>query len=275
MDNIKIFVITHKTYDFPNEKIYSPLLVGANKNIIEYSGEYYTDNKGDNISDKNGNYCELTGLYWIWKNYKKSDFVGLVHYRRYFFKKRFSNKMKDIYNNEEINKIMKENDIILANKKYAIDGNNYKDYKEHHHINDLDMCRKIIEKKYPKYIKAFDVVMDRDYLYPFNMFVMNKDLMNEYCEWLFDILYDLEKNIDISKYDNYNSRIYGFLAERLFNIWIEYKKLKIKTCFVNNIESNVLMEHIQNFIKCIIVKSAFKNICAGVVAKIRKKETKV
>jgi HPr kinase/phosphorylase len=59
------------------------------------------------------------------------------------------------------------------------------------------------------------------------MFISNKKLFNEYYNWLFDILFELESRIDISEYDDYNKRIYGFLSERLFNVWLEYKNLKV------------------------------------------------
>ena len=52
--------------------------------------------------------------------------------------------------------------------------------------------------------------------------------MDQYCEWLFDILKKLESKVDISDYDNYQQRIYGFLAERLLNVYCKHNKLKIK-----------------------------------------------
>ena len=76
---IEIFICTHKNYKFYSTKIFKPLLCGAfkNKDIgIE------KDNIGNNISVKNDNYSELTGLYWIWKN-SDADIKGLFHYRRY------------------------------------------------------------------------------------------------------------------------------------------------------------------------------------------------
>ena len=86
---MKLYVATHKSYNqVQDQDLYIPILVGANKNIGEKN--YLRDNQGDNnISDRNFTFCELTGLYWIWKN-SKDDIVGLCHYRRYFGKnKRF------------------------------------------------------------------------------------------------------------------------------------------------------------------------------------------
>lgn len=43
----------------------------------------YVDNTGDNISDRNRQMCELTAMYWIWKN-ADAEVVGIEHYRRRF-----------------------------------------------------------------------------------------------------------------------------------------------------------------------------------------------
>lgn len=85
--DIKIIIATHKKYWLPKDSIYLPLQVGAEgkKDL-----GYVKDNIGDNISAKNANFCELTGLYWAWKNLD-ADYVGLVHYRRYFTRKEVHN----------------------------------------------------------------------------------------------------------------------------------------------------------------------------------------
>lgn len=102
-------------------------------------------------------------------------------------------------------------------------------YAEKHHIEDLMKCREIIAQKYPQYLKEFDEVLDEHSYYAFNMFISSNQLFQKYAEWLFDILFEVEKETDISSYDAYNKRIYGFLSERLFNVWIKHhNKLSIK-----------------------------------------------
>ena len=77
----KIFVMTHKKFDEPQNPIYIPLQVGkAETEDLGYLG----DDTGDSISHKNKYYGELTGLYWLWKNYSDVDIIGICHYRRYF-----------------------------------------------------------------------------------------------------------------------------------------------------------------------------------------------
>lgn len=263
-----IYIITHKEYKFPNNAFYQPLVVGANNNLL-YSN-YLKDNTNTNISLKNSNYCELTGLYWIWKNVK-DNIVGLVHYRRYFFKNRFSKNYDNVLNEYQIKDYLKNNDIILPNKKYLIDGDVYSDYVSHHVKDDLDKCISIIEEKYPDYKDSINRVLNRKYLYSYNMFIANKELINDYCEWLFDVLFELEKRIDINNYDSYNKRIYGFLAERLFNIWIDYKELKINEICVNNVEENVVREKCINIIKYIFISFPFRIITKRIMTNFRKK----
>ena len=250
--DIKILVATHKKYDMPSEDIYLPIHVGREgKEDLGYQG----DNQGENISLKNSNYCELTGLYWAWKNLQ-CDVIGLSHYRRYFTdKSKFevaknkNNKMDLILNKQDIEKILKNADIIVPkNRNYYIE-TIYSHYKNAHHIKDLDETRNIIEELYPEYLENFDRVMNGKTIHLYNMFVMKKELFDEYCEWLFNILFELEKRVDISDYDAYQSRIFGFISERLFNVWILQKHMLSREIDVINIESIEWMPKIINFMK--------------------------
>ena len=78
--NIKILVAAHKKYWMPSDEMYLPIQVGHA--IADVNIGYQPDDTGENISAKNANYCELTGIYWAWKNLD-ADYIGLVHYRRY------------------------------------------------------------------------------------------------------------------------------------------------------------------------------------------------
>ena len=103
---------------------------------------------------------------------------------------------------------------------------------------------------------AYDKVMDSKKLYQYNMLIAKKELVDEYCHWLFSILFELEKITDISDYDKYNKRIYGFLSERLFNVWLEKNdNLKVKELPVNNVESGSISWQIKNQMKKILVGS--------------------
>ena len=79
--NIKILVAAHKLCEMPKSDVYLPVQVGKALHPDLDLG-YQPDNEGENISEKNPYYSELTAIYWAWKNLK-ADYIGLVHYRRY------------------------------------------------------------------------------------------------------------------------------------------------------------------------------------------------
>ncbi len=231
-EKITIYVATHKKAEFPKEKIYKPIRVGSALNSDDFG--YQRDDIGENISNKNKSFCELTATYWIMKN-DKSDIVGLTHYRRYFFKKHKNNKLENVLSEQDIRKILKEKDIIVPNSTFIIKHNAEKSWEKTHIKKDYDECRKIIFEKYPDYIEAFEQFSRSRFLYICNMFIARKEIFDEYYKWLFDILFELEKRTDISTYDDYNKRLFGFMSERLFNVWLlKHKELKVKKIPVYN-----------------------------------------
>ena len=234
---VSMYIITHKNFKSTNLEGYIPIQVGA------YGKEklgYLDDSVQDNISNKNKNYCELTGVYWLWKNINDIDIIGINHYRRYFSKSEIIKNSKLFLTTKKIEKLLKKYDIILPKKEiyretayeqYCIDSGFSK---------DLDKVRKIIEQRYNNYLKAFDEIMNGNKMHQFNMMICNKELYNSYCEWLFDILFELEKTVDLSEYNDYQKRIYGFLSERLLNVWVKTNLLKVKEVTVVNTEASLV-----------------------------------
>lgn len=239
MRDIKIIVATHKKYQMPKEEIYIPVHVGAKgKEKIE---NYQRDDERENISRKNPYFCELTGLYWAWKNLK-SDYIGLVHYRRYLttsnvLLKNEKQKFEKVLKQERVDKILEKTDIILPKKRRYYIENLYEHYKNTLYIEPLEETRKIIKEKYPEYIAEFDKIHKRTSAHMFNMFIMKKKLLNEYCTWLFDILFELEKRIDISQYDAFHARFFGRVSELLLDIWINTNNLKYKEIKVMDMQN--------------------------------------
>ena len=224
---VKLYSVTHKdVQNLPNNRH----LFGVG-NAVNLSNIEYKDNTGDNISDKNKNYCELTALYWIWKN-SDGDYIGFEHYRRFFCRTTFFEA--HVLSLKAIQKKLEKSDVILP-KKFKAYPSVYGHYCNSHYKEDLDICLEIINNDYPEFAEAAKAVMQSKRLSLFNMFIMSKQLVNEYCEWLFDILFKAEKLIDISGRDDYQSRVFGFLSERLFNIWIYKKNLKICYSRVYNV----------------------------------------
>ena len=239
--DIKIITAVHKPYWIPQDQVYVPLHVGrAGKQDIGLIG----DNTGDNISEKNITFCELTGLYWAWKNLE-ADYIGLVHYRRYFTRKEVRNikaKKDQILRAEEWEKMLSTCPVVVADKRNYYIETNRSHYNHAHPAIGLDETERIIQEKYPEYSAAFTTVMNRTWAHMFNMFVMRRDLFNAYCQWMFAILFELEERLDISSFDAYNFRVFGFVGERLLDVWLEKNQIAYK-------EQNVSFMEPQNWIR--------------------------
>lgn len=238
--DVRIIVATHKAYWMPDDDMYIPLHVGREgKPSLGYIG----DNTGDNISSKNANYCELTGVYWAWKNLD-AEYVGIAHYRRHFSNgKLFGDKKCRVITKAELSRKLQNVDVLLPTPRNYWIETNYSQYAHAHHAIDLDTTRDILEEMFPAYLPAWDASMKKTTGHRFNMFVMKKTLFDAYCTWLFDVLFELEKRLDISKYNRNDSRVFGFVSERLLDVWIVTNKVKYR----NN--RYVFMENQNWFIK--------------------------
>lgn len=248
----KIFVVTHKEYSFPQDSNsnYAPIKVG---NVsTDPSVIIFTDSSGDNIAHLNSSFCELTALYWIWKNVS-DDVVGLVHYRRYFKPLKHSIILKDkkIASSDDFDISEQGYDVIVAKPRNYVVATIEKHYKKAHHAEDFDLLRQKIKTLHPNYLQSFDKVMLGKKLSLYNMFVGKKAVIDQYCQWLFNILFALEKEISYQEYDSYQKRIFGFMAERLFNVWLEKHKNEIKISYrsIVNIEGEPVVKKGINFIK--------------------------
>ena len=245
MSDIKIIVATHKQYWMPSDPMYLPLHVGREgKDDLGYTG----DNTGDNISSRNANFCELTGLYWAWKNLP-CDYLGLAHYRRHFTVYRGTNDRRDVLTSEQAARLLQHHDVLLPKKRHYWIETNYQQYAHAHHARDLDETRDIICEKYPDYLSAFDHVMKKTCGHRFNMFIMKRELADAYCAWLFDILFELEKRLDISDYNKNDRRVFGFVSERLLDVWLTEKSLSCREIPYVYLESQQWIRKIAAFLK--------------------------
>lgn len=238
MTDIKIIVTTHKKYRMPDSPMYIPLYVGS---IGKPDIGYARDDTGENISAKNPGYCELTGLYWAWKNLD-ADYIGLVHYRRHFALHVGRDKWKSILNEEQAGMLCAKFGIILPTKRRYYIETLYSHYAHTHYIEHITHTRQIISEKYPDYVSYLDSVLGQRSGYMFNMFIMKKELLNEYCAWLFDILGELENRVSVDGLSAFQRRFYGRVSEILFNVWLAYRHdhAPVKTAVIKHIH----MEHI-------------------------------
>ena len=235
----KVLVCCHKKDIMATQEPYMPIHVGKALHPDVDLG-IQGDNTGDNISLKNGSYCELTGMYWAWKNLKDVDVIGLCHYRRYFDFHGQTNWINSIeaYKTEDFYKMdlsiphkvidnLKDGHAVVAKNKYYM-YNLHMDYCQCHISDDFRVLKQVFKDLYPDFANAFVHVMFKsNALIHYNMFIMTWHDYNEYCKWLFEVLGEVEKRTDITHYNPVQARIYGYMAERLFNIWLYAKQFKL------------------------------------------------
>lgn len=209
---IREYVVAHKAFRVPDLPDLVPIQVGFQDDL-----GFVRDNTGDNISERNPSWCELTALYWIWKNDRKSKIIGINHYRRYF---------EDLKDPALIEDLLKKYDLIVPRPE-PLKETVWEQYVQNcGYEKDLRNLRRVLKSLHPEDVPAFDNVMSSGELHLYNMVIMPASLYRSYCAWLFPILFKLEEQTDISKYPDYEKRIYGFLAERLLNVWIKARGLK-------------------------------------------------
>lgn len=239
-EDLAVYMATHsdKCNHVVQEGYIIPIQVGKalNASLIEE----VTDDTGDNISEKNRTYCELTALYWMWKN-TNHKYIGLYHYRRQF----------DI-DKEKILTVLNTSDIILPKKKiFKISLK--EQYIREHSAHDWYILMNILKELYPEYYEFSSEVFEKNQIYRFNMFIMKKDMFDKYCEWLFPILEKVEKSINVEEKNNYQKRYAGFMSERLFTLYVFYNKFKIyeTDLIFSQIKIN---ENIKNIVNACIFK---------------------
>lgn len=224
-EDIAIFVVTHKEYNLRHDSLYRPLCVGG----YQKDG-FLTEQIGENIAYLNPRINECTALYWIWKN-TSEEYVGLNHYRRYFYKNRIISRDNRL-DIERAGELLREYDIILP-KSDPVDSMSVLD--QIYNTIDRKLCdkgyqilREELKRKQPEYLGAFDNVLNGHNAFLCNMFVTRRDILDQYCEWLFSFLIDAANKLEVDSYDSYSQRLMGFFAERMMTVWLRRQRLKIK-----------------------------------------------
>ena len=214
--NVKIIIAAHKPYWMPQDDMYLPLHVGsAGKPSIGFA----RDDSGDHISEKNPKFCELTGLYWAWKNLS-ADYIGLAHYRRHFSMRSGETPEERVLSREQLEPVLLKTDVILPKKRHYYIETIYSHYAHTFDASHLDITREIISEKYPTYLINFDLQMKARSAHMFNMLIMKKEYLDQYCAWLFDILFELEKRIPTEHMSDFDARLFGRVSEVLLDVWL-------------------------------------------------------
>jgi lipopolysaccharide biosynthesis glycosyltransferase len=235
----KIFVTYHKETHIVNTGILEPIQVGDGPSL---AGCRTRDNSGENISSLNDRYCEMTAVYWAWKNLSGHSHIGLMHYRRFLdfnenrlhldqwgvvnwptfttdFESRFG------LNDAAITTAIKGYDIVLP-KQWSVRSAGFRNLRDHynqspfHHGSDLTLCRDVITLRYSEFLPYWNRALASSLGWFNNIFVLRTDLFDAYCSWLFPLLADIEKRIPFDRYSAQEKRVMGYLSERLFNVWI-------------------------------------------------------
>lgn len=250
-----------------SKKYFTPIQVGKLKSSVDLKVQ--GDDTGENISIKNSNFNELTALYWAWKNVNV-EYYGLMHYRRYFSVE--SKSLKSFYINFKyiVKRIIKRKGIYFGLKYYEgnLDtlfrktrDNVFKDLtpntiivpkrikltggltvKEQfcnaHSVKDWNLLKRTVLKISPIIYEKFEMLENSNEFFGFNMFVMHKDLFLNYMDWLFKVLYMVEKEIELDENNFYQGRVFGFLSERLFTLYIYY--ISSSNPSINLIEKDIV-----------------------------------
>lgn len=220
---LKIYSVTHKVFEPVECLVRVPIHAGhINAMDLGYDG----DDTGTHISELNPLINECTAMYWIWKNVQ-GQYVGLEHYRRVFI-----NDEGMPVTSEEVLDIFKRKDIMVA-KCYSVYPDTIKEQLKGTVSDEAfelgyGMIRERIRQIQPDYLDSFDKCMNGNFFYPCNLIVASKIIFDKYCEWLFSIIVDVAREIDVRAFDPYSKRIIGFLAERLLTVWLIKQEYRIE-----------------------------------------------
>ncbi len=225
--------MTHKPFPVPYDSMYVPLHVGRkpwlekredrekDKELLSYTG----DDSGENISDQNCYFSELTGIYWAWKN-SDADVIGCCHYRRYLL-----NEKGCMFTGKEIHALLKNYDIITT-KTLQLNFSYYEGFGFHHKRLYLEETANVLKEKYPEYYKTYEQLVQEKHTYFGNMLICGRKIYDAYCRWLFSILFEVQKRVKVSEEDSYHRRIFGFISEFLQYVWIKHNRYRVCECMV-------------------------------------------
>ena len=216
---ISIYVATHKPGPVRNDDVYTPIHVGRAKS--KFKGEMADmigDDTGDNISEKNSSYSEMTAHYWIWKNVQNVEYVGLCHYRRLFG--------IDV-TSENIDQLMRGYDVMMVDPAFQLDSV-YSCFVKFIGGENMAITAQVVKKLCPEYFDTLISLGNELKFHPFNMFICKKEIHSRYSEWMFPILMECEKYIQPSPYSNAN-RVIGYIAEMITQLFFIHNGLKIKS----------------------------------------------
>lgn len=234
MPDIKLFVCCHQQASVPKHPLLVPMQVGTALSDSRFP-DFLHDDSGDNISEKNRSYCELTAQYWAWKNIE-AEHYGFFHYRRYLYPNTNAKRPYRIEKEptvsgldrlgfEDFENLIRKYDIIAP-----LGENMYVPVREHyanapfHRLKDLELAEQTVRERHPEMSGAMEAYLNGTVCYFGNIYIMRRDIFREYCEWLFPILEEFDSRADTSGYSPQERRVDGYLAERLFGVYLTFRR---------------------------------------------------
>lgn len=250
--SIHIAIAAHKPYWTPSDSTYIPIQVGAIRSNKTING-FQRDDEGDSVSDLNPRYCELTALYWLWRN-DSSDYKGLVHYRRYFA----GSGEKGVASADDINALLDAAPIVLPNKRHYYISSVEQHYADTFSGEHIEALREVLSLESPEVLNSFNKHMRRRSAHIWNMCIMRSDIYHEWCSWLFPILKKTERMIDFDGMSAFEERVMGRLSERLLDPWIEANGYSFVECKVVSTEKVNWGKKISSYIMAKFAKKKYK-----------------
>ncbi|MDO4291389.1 MAG: DUF4422 domain-containing protein [Eggerthellaceae bacterium] len=223
---IRVAVAAHRPYRMPDDPMYLPVRVGAALGPCPEGMEaFQPDDEGESISARNPSYSELTALYWVWKNCD-AGYKGLVHYRRLLGspdakKRRAADPYGRLAAAGELLPLLEGQGVVVAKRRRYCIETVYSHYAHTFDARQFDACREVLSETRPECVAPWDALMRSRGAHVFNMFVMRADLLDAYCEYLFDVLAGLEEKVDPSGMTAFEARWPGRVSERLLDPWLE------------------------------------------------------
>ncbi|GHC49701.1 DUF4422 domain-containing protein [Neogemmobacter tilapiae] len=254
-----LYTAYHKFSTLIDSVSIRPIHVGrakAGKPLLGMIG----DDTGENISAKNGRYCELTALYWAWKNDRDSSHIGLMHYRRLLdFDGTFAGEAAEQkpatlrtadYAAAAERWLAANGDVdLVVPKLHRMSLTMRDNYRTRHRPDDLAVVDAIIRDHHPAYLEHYNAVMSDCDVRLANMFLARREIVDEYCAFVFDVLGRLDA-ADVARdhYNAYQSRYLGFISERLFTVFVrkymaDHPQTKLREVNILNLSETLVFPY--------------------------------
>lgn len=240
--DIKFFVCCHKKEQIAPHELLAPVQVGAVLAGERFEG-FLQDDTGEHISDKNRSYCELTAQYWAWKNVH-ADYYGFFHYRRFLYPKIGAKqpyriekcpeeKLLDRLGYDGFAAFAADYDVIAPiGEDMHVSVREHYAGAQYHHGKDLALIGEILRERHPEMTEALESYLSGTVNYFGNIYIMKQQVFFDYCSWLFPILEEFDRRADLTGYCPQELRVNGYLAERMFGVWLTYMRRSLRVCEV-------------------------------------------